>query len=296
MNEELAIDTNEEIKNLIYTVRGKQVMLDSDIAMLFKTETRAINQAVKRNMARFPENFGFQLTDKEFLQLRSQTVIFNSKINNGNVLRKYNPYVFTEQGIIMLSGILRSDVAIEISVRIVEVFVEMRKFLRSNGQIFERLTALEYKQLEHNKKIDIIFDQLQQKQIENQRVFFEGQIYDAYSLIIDIIERASRKIVIIDNYADKSILDMLTKKKKDVEAVIITSTKNNKIQNLDIKKFNEEYPTLKIAKIDKFHDRFIILDNKELYHCGASLKDLGKKCFGINKIDDDEIIKTIIKL
>ena len=296
MNEELAIDTNEEIKNLIYTVRGKQVMLDSDIAMLFKTETRAINQAVKRNMARFPENFGFQLTDKEFLQLRSQTVIFNSKINNGNVLRKYNPYVFTEQGIIMLSGILRSDVAIEISVRIVEVFVEMRKFLRSNGQIFERLTALEYKQLEHNKKIDIIFDQLQQKQIENQRVFFEGQIYDAYSLIIDIIERASRKIVIIDNYADKSILDMLTKKKKDVEAVIITSTKNNKIQNLDIKKFNEEYPTLKIAKTDKFHDRFIILDNKELYHCGASLKDLGKKCFGINKIDDDEIIKTMIKL
>ena len=295
MNEELAIATNEEIKNLIYKVRGKQVMLDSDIAMLFKTETRAINQAVKRNMARFPENFGFQLTDEEFLQLRSQTVIFNSKINNGNVLRKYNPYVFTEQGIIMLSGILRSDVAIEISVRIVEVFVEMRKFLRSNGQIFERLTALEYKQLEHDKKIDIIFDQLQQKQIENQRVFFEGQIYDAYSLIIDIIERASRKIVIIDNYADKSILDMLTKKKKDVEAVIITSTKNNKIQNLDIKKFNEEYPTLKIAKTDKFHDRFIILDNKELYHCGASLKDLGKKCFGINKIDDDEIIKRMIK-
>ena len=152
---------------------------------------------------------------------------------------------------------------------------------------------MEYKLLEHDKKFDIIFNQLQHEENIKQRIFFEGQIYDAYSLIIDIIKRANKKILIIDNYTDDSVLKMLTKKKNNVEVVILTSDKSN-IQNIDIQKFNKEYPILKVAKTNKFHDRFIIIDNKEMYHLGASIKDLGKKCFGINKIEDMEIIEKII--
>ena len=195
----------------------------------------------------------------------------------------------------MLSGLLKNEIAIEVSIRIVEAFVEMRKFLMHNGQIFERLTNVEYKLLEHDKKFDKVFNQLQQEENIKQRIFFDGQIYDAYSLIIDIIRKANRKILIIDNYIDDSILKMLTKKKNNVEVVILTSNQSN-IQNIDIQKFNKEYPKLKLAKTNKFHDRFIVLDNKEMYHLGASIKDLGKKCFGINKIEDKEIIEKIINL
>ena len=294
MNEELNLITTEEIQNLIYTIRGKQVMLDSYVANLYHTETRAINQALKRNIDRFPEEFCFQLTDEEFLNLRSQIVIFKSKTNNGKVTRKYNPFVFTEQGIIMLSGILRTETAIKVSVKIVEAFVRMRHYLKDNGQVFERLTSVEYKLLEHDKKFDLVFDKLQEKQLENQRIFYDGQIYDAYSLIIDIIKRAESKITIIDNYIDDSVLKMLSKKKENVEVVILSSNKSN-IQNIDIQKFNKQYPTLKVAKTDKFHDRFIILDEKELYHIGASIKDLGKKCFAINRIENNDITKVIEK-
>ncbi|MBR0491747.1 MAG: ORF6N domain-containing protein [Clostridia bacterium] len=286
-------ENNVEIKNLIYTIRGKQVMLDSDLAMLFNTETRSINQAVKRNIERFPDEFGFQLSDKEFENLRSQFVILNLKLNNGKVIRKYNPYVFTEEGIIMLSSLLRSEIAIKVSLRIVETFVEMRKFLNNNGYIFQEISNIKGKLMEHDKKFDEIFNELQHEENIKQKIFFEGQIYDAYSLIIDIFKKAKNKITIIDNYIDDSILKMLSKKNKDVEVVILTSTKSN-IQNIDIQKFNKEYPTLKVAKTNKFHDRFIVIDNKELYHCGASIKDLGNKCFGINKIEDSEIIENFI--
>ena len=173
-------------------------------------------------------------------------------------------------------------------------FVIMRHFLKENGQVFERLTSVEYRLIEHDKKFDIVFDKLQEKQIENQRIFFDGQIYDAYSLIIDIIKKANNKITIIDNYVDDSILEMLSKKKDNVEVVILTSNRSN-IKNIDIQKFNKQYPTLKVAKTDKFHDRFIILDEKEMYHLGASIKDLGKKCFGINKIENDDIIETLLR-
>ena len=286
-------ENNVEIKNLIYTIRGKQVMLDSDLAMLFNTETRSINQAVKRNIERFPDEFGFQLSDKEFENLRSQFVILNLKLNNGKVIRKYNPYVFTEEGIIMLSSLLRSEIAIKVSLRIVETFVEMRKFLNNNCYIFQEISNIKGKLMEHDKKFDEIFNELQHEENIKQKIFFEGQIYDAYSLIIDIFKKAKNKITIIDNYIDDSILKMLSKKNKDVEVVILTSTKSN-IQNIDIQKFNKEYPTLKVAKTNKFHDRFIVIDNKELYHCGASIKDLGNKCFGINKIEDSEIIENFI--
>ena len=164
-----------------------------------------------------------------------------------------------------------------------------------NGQVYERLTSMEYKLLEHDKKFDEVFNQLQLEENIKQRIFFDGQIYDAYSIIIDIIKKANNKILIIDNYIDDSVLKMLGKKKSNVEVVILTSDKSN-IENLDAKKFNKEYPILKVAKTNKFHDRFIIIDNKEMYHLGASIKDLGKKCFGINKIEDMSIIEKIINL
>ena len=287
--------TNEDIKNLIYTIREKQVMLDSDVAMLYHYTTKNINKAVKRNIDRFPEDFCFQLTETEFQNLRFQFGTLNKKVNNGEVTRKYLPYVFTEQGISMLSGVLKNEIAVKVSVNIMRAFVEMRKFLMINGQVFERLTSVEHKLLEHDKKFDEVFNQLQLEENIKQRIFFDGQIYDAYSIIVDIIKRANNKILIIDNYIDDSILKMLVKKKNNVEVVILTSDKSN-IDNLDIKKFNKEYPILKVSKTNKFHDRFIVIDNREMYHLGASIKDLGKKCFGINKIEDKEIIEKIINL
>ena len=295
MENQLKIVNSVEIKNLIYTIRGKQVMLDSDVAMLYHYETKNVNKAMKRNIDRFPEDFCFQLTNDEFKNLRFQFGTLNKKVNNGKVTRKYLPYVYTEQGISMLAGVLKNDIAIQVSISIIRAFIEMRKFMSSNSQIFERLTNVEYKLLEQDKKFDEIFNQLQYEENIKQKIFFEGQIYDAYSLVIDIIKRAKSKIMIIDNYIDDSILKILVKKNKNVEVVILTS-KNSNISKLDIQKFNKEYPILKVAKTDKFHDRFIIIDNKELYHCGASIKDLGKKCFGINKIDDIEIINKFVKM
>ena len=286
--------SNKEIKNLIYTIRGKQVMLDSDVAKLYHYETKNINKAVKRNIDRFPDDFWFQLKEIEFQALRFQIgTSMQSKDFRGG--RRYLPYVFTEQGIAMLAGILKNDIAVKVSINIIKSFIEMRKFISANGQLFERLTTMEYKLLEHDKKFDEIFDKLQHEENIKQRIFFEGQIYDAYSLIIDIIKKASKKILIIDNYIDDSVLKILTKKNKNVEVVILTSEKSN-IQKIDIQKFNREYPNLKISKTNKFHDRFIVIDNNEMYHLGASIKDLGKKCFGINKIEDIKIIDKIVNI
>ena len=305
--------SKEEIKRLIYTIRGKQVMIDNDVAKLYHYTTKNINKAVKRNIERFPEEFCFQLTENEFQTLRfqigtskqneSQNLRFqietskqSSEINNNlRGGRRYLPYVFTEQGIAMLAGVLKNDIAVKVSLNIINSFIEMRKFIASNGQVFERLTNMEYKLLEHDKKFDIVFDQLQQEENIKQKIFFEGQIYDAYSLIIDIIKKANGKITIIDNYIDDSILKMLAKKNKNVEVTILTSIKSN-IQNIDIQKFNKEYPTLKVAITDKFHDRFVLLDNTEMYHLGASIKDLGKKCFAISKVENEEMINLIKKV
>ena len=197
----------------------------------------------------------------------------------------------------MLSGVLKNDIAIEVSINIMRAFIEMRKFINTNKNLFEKVINIENKMdkkfIEQDKKFDIIFDQLQLEENIKQRIFFEGQIYDAYSLIVDIIKKANSKILIIDNYIDDSVLKMLSKKKNNVEVVILTSDKSN-IENLDIKKFNKEYPMLKVSKTNKFHDRFIVIDNKEMYHLGASIKDLGKKCFGINKFEDVEIIEKLL--
>lgn len=290
----------EKIKKLIYTIRGKQVMLDSDVAMLYHYPTKRINEVVKRNIERFPENFCFKLTEFEAENLRSQFATSSlEKENYGG--RRYLPYVFTEQGIAMLSGLLKNDIAIQVSINIMNAFVEMRRFIATNGQVFERLTSIEYRVLEqnkmlteHEKKFEKVFDELQKNEKIGfkQSIFFDGQIYDAYSLIIDIIKKAKQKILIIDNYIDDSILKMISKKNKDIEVVILTS-QNSNLNKLDINKFNKQYPTLKVATTNKFHDRFIVIDNKELYHVGASLKDLGKKCFAISRIEDEEYIKKI---
>jgi len=195
-------------------------------------------------------------------------------------------------GIAMLAPLLKNEIAIQVSINIMNAFVEMRKFITSNAPILERLTTVEYKLLEHDKNFDKLFNELQKEETFKQKIFYKGQIYDAYSLIISIIKKAKKKIVIIDNYAYDTTLEMLTKKNEGVEVVILTSGQSN-ISKMDIQKFNQEYPVLKVAKTNKFHDRFIIIDNKELYHCGASIKDLGKKCFAISQMENEEFLNII---
>lgn len=281
----------QDIKSMIYTVRGKQVMLDSDVAMLFQYKTKDLNRNVKNNIKRFPEYYCFQLTEEEYECLRCKIFTLN-KTGRGQH-KKYMPYVFTEYGVTMLAGLLKSEVAVSVSIKIVNAFVEMRKFLALNGQLFERLTCVEYKLLEHDKKFDKVFNELEQGENIKQRIFFEGQIYDVYSLVIDIIKKANKSIYIIDNYLVDSVLKMFAKKNKNVEAILVTTDKSN-IQELDIQKFNKVYPELRVLRTNKFHDRFIIIDGKEMYHLGASIKDLGKKCFGINKIEDSMIIEQVM--
>lgn len=284
------LDNNFDIKDLIFTIRGKQVILDSDVARLYHYQTKNINKSMKRNIERFPEDFCFQLNEKELKEMWFQ-IGTTSELKYRS--EKYLPYAYTEQGIAMLSGLLKNDIAIQVSINIINAFVEMRKFLNTNGQIFLEISNIKGKLLEHDKKFEEIFNELQHEENVKQKIFYEGQIWDSYSLIVDIIKKAKNKILIIDNYIDDSVLKMLSKKNKDVEVVILTSNKSN-IQNIDIQKFNKEFPTLKVAKTNKFHDRFIIIDNKDLYHCGASIKDLGNKCFGINKIEDLGIIENFI--
>lgn len=298
INEELNVVNNEteNIKNLIYNIRGKQVMLDSDVAILYHYPTKRINETVNRNKKRFPEDFCFQLTELDIKNMRSQIATASKILENKFRNKKYLPYAFTEQGIAMLSGLLKNDIAIQVSINIMNAFVEMRKFILLNGEVFQEINTIKGKLLEYDKKFDVVFNELQNNKEKEfkQKIFFDGQIYDAYSLIIDIIKKAKNKILIIDNYIDDSILKMLSKKNKNVEVVILTS-QNCNITKLDIQKFNKQYSNLKLAYTNKFHDRFIVIDNKELYHCGASLKDLGKKCFAISRMEDMEYIDKISK-
>ena len=290
---DIEIYDKEKIRSMIYEVRGKQVMLDSDVALLYNYKTKVLNLSVRRNIERFPEEFCFQLTEEEFSNLRFQIETSSSKKDNYGG-RRYLPYVFTEQGIAMLAGILKSEIAVKMSIKIIKEFIEMRKFIINNANMLNRLTTVEYKLLEHDRKFDEVLNELQNNKQETimSKIFYNGQIYDAYSLIIKIVKEAKEKILIIDNYIDDTILEMLSKKNKEVEVVILTSNNCN-LTKLDIQKFNKQYPTLKIAKTNAFHDRFIVIDNEVLYHIGASLKDLGKKCFGINKIEDMNFIRNI---
>ena len=277
------------IENLIYKIRGKQVMLDSDLATLYgcKNGTKDINKAVNRNLEKFPQDFCFQLNNKEIdLWFQNGTAKVSRK-------SRTLPHVFTEEGVAMLSTILRTDNAAKVSIKIMRTFVSMRKFINDNRDIFKRITTIEYKMLEYDDNFDKIFDALESKNLEKQKIFFNGEIYDAYSLIIDLIKGANKRIIIIDNYIDKSVLDMLVYKKEGADVLLVTSS--HYLTNLDIEKFNKQYPNLKVKYSNIFHDRFIIIDNT-LYHVGASFKDLGKKCFGINKIEDKEYLNKIIEI
>ncbi len=268
--EAIDIYNKEKIRSMIYKVRGKQVIMDSDVARLYHTETRNINQTVKRNIERFPERFCFRLTWDEFKNLKSQFVTSSLESKNDYGGRRKLPLVFTEQGIAMISSLIRSEIAIKTSINIMDAFIEMRKFISNNTNMLNRLTTVEYKLLEHDKKFDEVFNELQNNKEEKvtSKIFYNGQIYDAYSLIIKIIKEAKEKILIIDNYIDDTILEMLSKKNKGVEVVILTSNNCN-LTKLDIQKFNKQYPTLNLSKTSIFHDRFIVIDNKNLYHIGA---------------------------
>ena len=292
-NENLNIEKYEEetIKQKIYTIRGKQVILDSDIANLYEVETKKLNQAVKRNIERFPKQFCFQLTEDEYKSLRSQIVTL--KIYKRGQHRKYFPYAFTEQGVAMLSAVLHSEKAINVSIRIINAFIEMRKFMINNAQIFERLIGVEYKLLDHDKKFEKVFNQFQINDNVKQKIFFDGQVYDAFSMTINLIKKAENEIILIDNYVDIDTLNILAKKNINVNVEIYTK-RDTKLNSNDINKFNMQYPTLEVKYTEKFHDRFLILDRKYIYHIGASIKDLGKKCFGITLINYDSIIEDIL--
>ena len=283
---------NIEIDNMIYSVRGKQVMLDSDLAELYHVETRVFNQAVKRNINRFPEHFRFQLTESEFKNLRSQFVT-SSESNSAHGGRRYMPYAFTEQGIAMLSAVLKSDIAVDVSIKIMDAFVQMRNFLLSNKEMFARLNRVELRQLETDKKLEEVFNYIATNTEIKQTIFFDGQIYDAFSFIIELIGKAKKEIVLIDNYVDINTLNILCKKNQSVSVVIVTAGKGN-LSSRDITKFNAQYPKLSVKTTIDFHDRFLIIDNAEVYHIGASIKDAGKKSFGVTKIEDKDLIKSLI--
>ena len=274
------------IEDMIYEIRGKQVMLDCDLAKLYNVETKRINEAVKNNPYKFPERFSFRLNEIEMENLWSK--FSTAKISN--MSRSY-PRVFTEQGIAMLSTILKSKVAVETSIRIMDAFVKMRKYISANLIEQDNMKNMLIKHDNEIKLLQESFSKLEKKEKINH-IFYEGQIYDAYSLLIDIFKEAEKKIIIIDNYADKTILDMITN--LNVKVTIVTR-KFNLLKDIDIKKYNKQYHNLKVIYSDKFHDRFIILDKKVLYHSGASYKDLGNKCFAITKIKDKEYLETIIK-
>lgn len=284
-----------DIRSQIHIVRGKQVMLDSDLAMLYKVETGALNRAVKRNKKRFPEDFCFQLSEEEFL--RCQNGISKDDDPDGRGGRRYMPYAFTEQGISMLSAILRSDVAINVSIGIMRAFVEMRKFLATNSLILNRVEELEVKQLEYQKstdeRFDRVFQYIEDHAESEQKIFFDGQIYDAFSLITTIIQKAKSDIVLIDGYVDVNTLNILAKKNSGVDVTIFTYA-STPLTKKDVENFNAQYPTLTVKKTQVFHDRFIILDGKTVYHIGASIKDAGKKCFGISLINDSSIVLDIL--
>ena len=273
-----------KIENMIYEVRGKQVMLDSDLAELYKCKngTKTINLAVKRHINRFPERFMFQLTDEEVSKL-SRFQFETLKGRGHNV--KYLPYAFTEQGVAMLATILRTPVAEEVSIRIMDAFVAMRKYISTN--LIEQKYINDVV-LKDSKRIDLLEDAFSSFKDKNNHIFFEGQIYDAYSLMLKIFDKALSSIIIIDNYIDKNILDILSKTNKKVTLV------TNKYNNIDYEKYKEQYNNVTLVVNNSFHDRFIILDKKVLYHSGASFKDLGKKCFAITKIESKELLNDLI--
>ena len=296
---ELLVIDSIIVQNLIYTIRGRQVMLDSDLAELYGYEVKRLNEQVKRNINRFPEDFMFQLTEEEIPErLKSQFATLNENGNRRGLHIKKLPYVFTEQGIYMLATVLRGELAEQQSIYIMRAFREMRHFLANNKLMFERIKSIELKQLEYQKysdeKFNEIFHYIADHEESEQKIFFSGQIFDAFNLFTSIIRQAEREIVLIDGYVDIDTLNILSKKKAGVKTIVYTLP-SAKITKKDVETFNAQYFELVIQRTTEFHDRFLILDGNIGYHIGASVKDAGKKCFGINKIEDEVVIKELIK-
>ena len=265
------------IESLIYVIREEQVMLDSDLAKLYGVETKVLNQAVKRNIQRFPTDFMFQLTKEECL--RSQIVTSNG----GRGGSRYMPYAFTENGVAMLSSVLRSEKAIEVNILIMRAFTLMRNFIKKHGSLFQRLDRLEMKQLKTDEKVDTILDRLNRYDEIREGIFFDGQIFDAYVFIARLIRKAKKRIVVIDSYVDDSVLVQLSKRKPGVKVDIYDGKISQQLRQ-DVARHNAQYPGVTLHAYRKAHDRFLIID-EEVYHIGHSLKDLGKKLFALSKMD-----------
>ena len=288
---------------LIYTIRGKQVVLDKDIAKLYGVETRIVNQAVKRNIDRFPGNFCFQLNDIEFNALRSQIVISNTKGG-----RRYNPYVFTEQGIAMLSGVLNSDIAIQVSIRIMNTFVAMRRALASVAPLLARIEATDRRQIadqmrndanqvRNEERFKLILDAMQDKKFPPQKVFFDGQIYDAFDQMKKFVRMAKSELIVIDPYFDDSVLPLIAQKRPGVSVLVVKNNRKNLLHAVDVARFNAQYGnSLTVKDSARFHDRFLIIDKTTLIHVGASLNHLGKKCFAFSSLDKSNIPDILAKI
>ncbi|MBN2858590.1 MAG: ORF6N domain-containing protein [Candidatus Delongbacteria bacterium] len=298
MTKNKMVKFEETIKNRIYTIRGFQVMLDRDLAELYGVETRVLNQAVKRNIERFPDEFCFLMTNMEFTEWRSQTVMSN----NLKVGLRWKPYVFTELGVAMLAGVLKSEIAVKISIRIIRAFVEMRKLILTNSQVFQRLSLIETKQsetilklIETDKRVDKIFSLMESgENLPKQGIFFDGQIFDAYRFVSDLFRSAKSSIVVLDNYIDDTVLTHLKKVKPGIKVTLLTKSVSGQLR-LDAEKFGNQYFPIEIKEFKRSHDRFMIIDGTEVYHFGASLKDLGKKWFAFSKIEK-ESFKLISEL
>lgn len=283
---ESAIMKNHDIQSRIYTIRNVQVMLDRDLALFYGVKPIRLREQVKRNIKRFPIDFMFQLTEEEVEFMVSQNAIPSKQYLGGSM-----PYVFTEQGVATISAVLTSERAIAVNIQIMRAFVAMRRFITSNAEVFQRLDTLERKQIEHeaetDHKFERIFNAIEKRSIKpRQGIFFDGQIFDAYQFVSDLIRTARKSIIVIDNYIDDAVLTLLSKASKKVRITILTKTISKQLA-LDVKKYNEQYPTITVKEFDNSHDRFLIIDNKTVYHFGASLKDLGKKWFAFSKFDKE---------
>jgi len=273
------ITDNHTIQNKIFTLRDLQVMLDADFAELYGVQTKQLNKAVNRNLDRFPEGFRFQLTQQEFDNLRFH---FGTSSEHGG--RRYLPFAFTEQGVSMLSAVLRSTTAVQVSIKIIETFVSMRRFITQNAGIFDRFERIEQRLSIHDENFNKIFDAIEDKSIKpKQGIFYDGQIFDAYVFVSELIKSAKKNIVLFDNYVDESVLMLLSKRVSTCQVNIYTKTISKQLE-LDLQKHNAQYPHAEIKKFNLSYDRFLLIDD-EVYHIGASLKDLGKKWFAFSKMD-----------
>ncbi|MEY4603473.1 MAG: hypothetical protein RIT43_765 [Bacteroidota bacterium] len=276
------------IQQQILFLRGKQVLIDRDLAKLYGVETKVLNQAVKRNSARFPEEFRFQLSREELEQLVTNCDRYKTLKHTS-----YFPYAFSEQGVAMLSAVLRSETAIHVSIQIMQAFVQMRHYIHQNKNLIFRMNSLEQKQQFTDARVNQLFEALEKQKLPPEKgIFFDGEIFDAYKFALDLIKSAKKSIVLIDNYIDENTLTLLANRAKEVKAQIYTPTISETL-HLSLNKHFQQYPFIDVSVLKKSHDRFLIIDDSELYHIGASVKDLGKKWFGFSKLN--EFLPTILE-